>query len=283
MEQNTGRKLRMGRLYQHNAERVFIVPMDHSVTDGPFARNVDYDRILQDIANAGVDAVVLHKGRLRALSEDFYKKISIIVHVSASTKYASDANEKYIVASVEDAVRRGADGISVHVNLGSVTEARQLRDLSEVADSCEQVGVPLMAMLYARGEGTAKYPVKETLAHAAALAADLGADIVKLSLPNDAEDIAWIVARCPVPIVAAGGAKLNESMFVEFVTKTVIGGCAGLAAGRNVFLSEDVLSIARKVRTCLDWPQTAIQMRGENLLPIQGGAHISLLNESRHA
>ncbi len=252
MEEHTGRRLRLKRLYKHNAERLFIVPMDHSVTDGPFARNIDYDRILSDIAEAGVDAVVLHKGRLRALSEDFYRATSVIVHVSASTKYAPDANEKYMVASVESAVRRGADGISVHVNLGSETEPRQLRDLSQVADSCEQAGVPLLVMLYARGKRIHAHPVNETLAHAAALAADLGADIVKLALPNDVGEIAWITARCPVPVIAAGGAKLDERSFLEFVQRVVLGGGAGLAAGRNVFLSDDIVSLGRKIRACLD-------------------------------
>jgi 2-amino-4,5-dihydroxy-6-oxo-7-(phosphonooxy)heptanoate synthase len=252
MEEHTGRRLRLKRLYKHNVDRLFIVPMDHSVTDGPFARNIEYDRILGDIGQAGVDAVVLHKGRLRALPEDFYRATSVIVHVSASTKYAPDVNEKYVVASVESAVRRGADGISMHINLGSPTEARQLRDLAEVADACEEVGVPLLVMLYARGQQMSAFPNRDTLAHAATLAADFGADIVKLALPNDAEDIAWITSRCPVPIIAAGGAKLDERSFIGFVQNVVKGGGAGLAAGRNVFMSDNVVSLGRRVRACLD-------------------------------
>ncbi len=260
MNENTGKSLRLKRFYKNNPERLFIVPLDHSVTDGPFARNIDYDTTLQEIANAGADAVILHKGRLRGISEDCYRKISIIVHVSASTKYASDVNEKYMVGTVEDAVRRGADGISAHVNLGSATESQQLRDLASLADSCEKFGIPLLAMMYARGENVSTQPQRQTLAHAASLAGDLGADLVKLSLPHDVDQIEWITDRSPLPVVAAGGSKLNEKDFVSYVQQVIMGGAAGLAAGRNIFMSRDVGSIVRRTRHCLDRRETMLEV-----------------------
>jgi 2-amino-4,5-dihydroxy-6-oxo-7-(phosphonooxy)heptanoate synthase len=251
MKENTGRLLRLKRLYKHESERLFIVPMDHSVTDGPFAHNDHYERTLETLASSGVDAVVLHKGRLRSLSLNVYRKMSVIVHVSASTKYAPDINDKHIVASVEDAARRGADGISVHVNMGSATEARQLRDLSRVADSCDEVGLPLLAMIYVRG-GEAPAQPSVAVAHAASLAADLGADIVKVSFSGDPDEIVRVTSSCPIPVVAAGGPLLDREIFLRFVKTAVLGGAAGLAAGRNVFLSGDVGRVAREIRRCLD-------------------------------
>jgi 2-amino-4,5-dihydroxy-6-oxo-7-(phosphooxy)heptanoate synthase len=252
MRQNSGRALRLKRLYKHDPERLFIVPMDHSVTDGPFNGHVQYEGILETLATSRVDAVVLHKGRMRDLSPSVYRALSIIVHVSASTKYASDANDKYIVGRVDDAVRRGADGISVHVNLGSSSEAQQLRDLSEVADACDQAGVPLLAMMYLRGEYIQSCPKVATLAHAASLAGDLGADLVKLSLPNNVDEIAWITSMSPLPVVAAGGSVMERDTFMRFVRNVLQGGGAGLAAGRNVFLSPDVGDFAQETRRCFD-------------------------------
>lgn len=252
MTENCGRVLRNKRLYKHDSGRLFIVPMDHSVSDGPFASNEHYDDTLETLAASGVDAVVLHKGRLRALSAYVYRKISVIVHISASTKHAPDANDKQIVASVEDAVRRGADGISVHVNVGSATEARQLRDLSQVADRCDHNGVPLLAMMYLRGAREPREPRWQSLAHVASLAADLGADIVKLSLSDDQEEIERVTSSCPIPVVAAGGPLLDRGQFLQFVDTIVDGGAVGLAAGRNVFLAEDVARMVRETRSRLD-------------------------------
>jgi len=252
MTENCGRALRNKRLYKHDSGRLFIVPMDHSVSDGPFASNEQYEGTLETLAASGVDAVVLHKGRLRALSPYVYRKISVIVHISASTKHAPDTNDKQIVASVEDAVRRGADGISVHVNVGSATETRQLRELSRVADRCDHNGVPLLAMMYLRGAREPSQPRWQSLAHVASLAADLGADIVKLSLSDDQEEIERVTSSCPIPVVAAGGPLLDKGQFLQFVDTIVDGGAVGLAAGRNVFLAEDVGRMVRETRNRLD-------------------------------
>jgi 2-amino-4,5-dihydroxy-6-oxo-7-(phosphooxy)heptanoate synthase len=252
MTENCGRVLRHKRLYKHDSGRLLIVPMDHSVTDGPFASNERYEETLATFAASGVDAVVLHKGRLRSLSAEVYRNVSVIVHISASTKHAPDVNDKQIVASVEDAVRRGADGISVHVNVGSDTEARQLRELSQVADHCDRSGVPLLAMMYVRGARVPSQSSWQSLAHVASLAADLGADIVKLSLTNDLEEIERITSSCPIPIVAAGGPLLDKGRFLEFVDTVVQGGAVGLAAGRNMFLAENVARMVRETRLRLD-------------------------------
>jgi 2-amino-4,5-dihydroxy-6-oxo-7-(phosphonooxy)heptanoate synthase len=99
----------------------------------------------------GADAVVLHKGDTRQLRPHWLSTTSLIVHLSASTGLGPDPDAKVLVASVEEALRLGADAVSVHVNLGSDHEARQLRDLASVADDCDRWNLPLLAMVYPRG------------------------------------------------------------------------------------------------------------------------------------
>ena len=45
----------------------------------------------------------------------------------------------------------GAEGVSVHVNIGADTEGQMLRDFAETAEDCRRLNVPLLAMMYARG------------------------------------------------------------------------------------------------------------------------------------
>ena len=167
--------------------------MDHTVTDGPFTDARGYDELLGALAENGVDAIVVHKGRLGLLPAHVYARLSVIVHISASTKYAADPTFKYKVGDVEDCLRRGADAVSVHVNIGSLTEDRQLGLMGEVADACDRVGLPLLAMLYPRGPGIEDHPPLETLLHAASLAVDLGADIVKLPFSEDVSAMKRVV------------------------------------------------------------------------------------------
>ncbi len=142
-----GRSLRLGRLLNGEDQPLFLVPLDHTVTDGPFADARRYDALLESLAENGADAIVVHKGRLALLPASIYAKLSVVVHISASTKYATDPTFKYQVGDAEDCLRRGADALSVHVNLGSLTEDRQIRMLADAADACDRAGLPLLAML----------------------------------------------------------------------------------------------------------------------------------------
>jgi 2-amino-4,5-dihydroxy-6-oxo-7-(phosphonooxy)heptanoate synthase len=250
----SGRSLRLGRLFKADETPLFLVPLDHTVTDGPFTDARGYDALLGILADNGADAIVVHKGRLRLLPRSVYAKLSVVVHLSASTKYAADPTFKYQVAEVEDCLRRGADAVSVHVNIGSLTEDRQLRSMAEVADACDRVGLPLLAMLYPRGPGIMDHPQLETLLHAASLAVDLGADIVKLPIGGSVATMKRVVDSCPIPVLAAGGAQVSDHQFGTFVADVMTSGARGLAAGRNIFMAADPAAQVREVRRLLSFP-----------------------------
>ena len=178
--------------------------------------------------------------------------MSVIVHVSASTRFASDPNFKYQVGDAEDCLRRGADAMSIHVNVGSVTEDSQLRMMAAVADSCDRVGLPLLAMVYPRGPGVKDQPRLDTLMHAAALAADLGADIVKLPLAGASEEMKQVIESCPIPVLSAGGGQVSDKEFDAFVADVMRNGAQGLAVGRNIFMAADPGAKVREVKALLE-------------------------------
>ncbi|MCZ7659431.1 MAG: 2-amino-4,5-dihydroxy-6-one-heptanoic acid-7-phosphate synthase [Xanthobacteraceae bacterium] len=192
------------------------------------------------------------RGGWASLNPLVYERIAVVVHISASTRYAPDPNYKYQVGDAEDCLRRGADAISVHVNLGSVTEDQQIRMMANTADACDRAGLPLIAMIYPRGPGVTDRSRLETVMHAAALAADLGVDIVKLPLGGPIDEMRQVVASCPIPIVTAGGAQVPDVDFNQFVANVMKAGARGIAAGRNIFMSADPTAKVREVRKLLD-------------------------------
>jgi 2-amino-4,5-dihydroxy-6-oxo-7-(phosphooxy)heptanoate synthase len=248
----SGRSLRLGRLLKGDGAPFFLVPMDHTVTDGPFTNAFNYERLQTALAENGADAIVVHKGRLALIDESVYSKLAVVVHVSASTKYAADPSYKYQVGDAEDCLRRGADAISVHVNLGSPSEDRQIRMMASVADACDRVGLPMLAMIYPRGPHIKDHDPVETLLHAASLAADLGADVVKLPLAGSVQDMRRVVESCPIPMLAAGGAQVSDHSFAAFVGDVLRAGVRGLAAGRNIFMAADPERKVRDIRAILD-------------------------------
>ncbi|MFC4584822.1 2-amino-3,7-dideoxy-D-threo-hept-6-ulosonate synthase [Sphaerisporangium corydalis] len=230
----SGKLRRLARLSRRGDGRFLFVPMDHSVSDGPIATAERFGPLVRAVAEGGADAVIMHKGRARLLDPAVTRGTGLVVHLSAGTSHALDIDAKTLVGGVEEAVSQGADAVSVHVNIGSVTEAAQLRDLGRVVAAADAWGLPVMAMIYARGAHLAAPHAAATVAHIVNIAADLGADIVKTAATRPAAHMAEVVAHCPVPVVVAGGAD-DGSDLLSFAGDMMAAGCAGLAVGRRVF------------------------------------------------
>lgn len=242
------RQVRLRRLCRHASRRMLVVPLDHSITTGPITGGATLDHLVGQLAGNGVDAVVLHKGGLRQVNHAWFAETALIVHLSASTIHAADPNAKYLVGTVEEALRLGADAVSVHVNLGSLDEGRQIADLAAVSAACDQWNVPLLAMVYPRGPQITNPQDPELVAHAVTLAADLGADIVKTVRVGSVTAMADIVRACPIPVIVAGGPPLrNAAELHSYVTDALRGGARGVAMGRNIFQTANPGATARMI------------------------------------
>ncbi len=239
------RELRLRRLY-HHSDRLFVVPLDHPVTDGTVVGGGCLDHLVGQLARQRVDAVVLHKGCLRRIGPDRFRDLSVIVHLSAGTTRAPDPDQRYLVGGVDEALSLGADAVSVHVNVGSATEPRQIADLAAVAGACERWGVPLLAMMYPRGPAVSDPRDPGVITHAVAIAADLGADLVKTIHPGSVAAMRRVTATAPVPVLVAGGAPHPQRDGVlGDVRAALAGGAGGVAIGRNVIQSDDPSATAR--------------------------------------
>jgi 2-amino-4,5-dihydroxy-6-oxo-7-(phosphooxy)heptanoate synthase len=242
-----GRGLRLQRLY-HNSERLLVVPLDHSVSDGPVLPDGRLDHLLGQLADNGADAVVLHKESLRLISPRWFRSLSLIVHLSAGTRHAPDPHARCLVSTVDEVLRLGADAVSIHVNMGSQTEPRQLADFGRVAEACDRWNVPLLAMVYARGRHIKDQSAPALVAHTAAIAAELGADLVKTAYPGSAAAMREVTAACPIPVLVAGGEITGDgSDIFTRVDGALAGGASGVAVGRHVFTAADPGSVTRKL------------------------------------
>ena len=232
----SGKKRRLKRIFRDD-ERTVIVPMDHGVTVGPVAGLVNMQETINKLLEGGVDAVVLHRGVAKNVDTG---KAGLIIHLSGITKLGPDPNYKVQVCSVEGAVRIGADAVSVHVNVGAEQEDKMLVKLGRVADDCDRCGVPLLAMMYPRGPKIQNQHAVDVVANAARLGAELGADIVKTNYTGDVETFKKVVRGCFVPVIIAGGPKVETVREVlQIVHGSIRAGGAGISIGRNVFQHEN--------------------------------------------
>lgn len=243
-----GKQRRMSRIFRSDG-RTVIVPMDHGVTMGPIKGLTDMQKTVDRLKNGWVDAVVIHKGIAKYVDTS---GLSLIIHLSGSTRLGPDPNWKVQVSSVEEALILGADGVSVHVNLGAEREPEMLEVLGAVADLCDRWQVPLLAMMYPRGPKiTSEYDV-EFVAHAARLGAELGADVVKTVYTGSPESFRRVVEACPAPVVLAGGPKTPDvKSFLKMVYDAVEAGAKGVSIGRNVFQTDPPEAMAYALYTII--------------------------------
>ncbi|WP_079039969.1 2-amino-3,7-dideoxy-D-threo-hept-6-ulosonate synthase [Streptomyces prasinopilosus] len=246
----TGKSVRLARLSRPGDDRFLFVPLDHSVSDGPVATAAGFGDLVRSITDGGADGVVVHKGRARMIAPALFTRCSLVVHLSASTAHGPDVNAKVLVGDVEEAVRLGADAVSVHVNIGSDTESEQLADLGAVAAACDRFGMPLIAMIYPRGPRVTDPTDPTLVAHVVNIAADLGVDIIKTVLATPPERMEEVIASSPLPVVVAGGGSTDRSLH-DFAVTAMDLGCAGLAVGRRVFTSPSPEKAVRELASII--------------------------------
>lgn len=227
-----GRDVRLNRILRDG--KMVCIPMDHGISNGPIKGLEDVHGMIYQCAPAGLTCVLVNKGIIRTLPRPI--DIGLIAHFSGSTTLGPAPNRKMLMGNVEEAIRLGADAVSLHINIGAKEEPEMLQKLGMVADKCDEWSVPLVAMMYPRGENIKNPHDPEIVAHAARIGAEAGADIVKAVYTGDVDSFRKVVKSCPVPIVIAGGPKGNTDRdILEMCAGAMSAGAKGVTFGRNIF------------------------------------------------
>ncbi len=233
-----GKNIRLERIMNRNSGKTLIVPMDHGVTLGPIKGIIDMGKTVDLVAKGGANTVIGHIGLALHGHRKSGKDIGLMLHLSGSTVLGPDPNNKVLINTVQNAVKMGADGVSIHVNIGAENEAQMLQDLGKVAIECMEWGMPLLAMMYPRGKKIENEKDAQAVKIAVRVAAELGADIVKTVYTGDKESFKEVVDGCPVPVVIAGGSKGSEKEILQMIKDAIDCGAGGVAMGRNSFQHE---------------------------------------------
>jgi fructose-bisphosphate aldolase/2-amino-3,7-dideoxy-D-threo-hept-6-ulosonate synthase len=245
---NVGKQIRLERIIHRGTKRAVLVPIDHGVTVGPIHGIVDVRDTINKIAEGGATGVVLHKGLVASGYRGYGKDIGLIIHISASTALGRNPHAKVLVSSVEEVIKLGGDAVSVHVNIGAETENEMLFDLGTVSEACNNWGMPLLVMAYPRGPKVKNEYDVDVVKHAARVAAELGADIVKTNYTGNEASFREVIRSCPVPVLMAGGPKIDsDKALFTMIRGAMDAGASGVSIGRNIFQHKDVVAITNTI------------------------------------
>jgi len=267
LDVSPGKRARLYRLfYEHGpgGGTGLFLPIDQGLEHGPrdFASNPDAANPLYQLELAlhgRFSAVVFEPGIARKYIRDYAGKLSLVVKINGKTSIPSDARAlSPLTGTVEEAVSLGADAVGYTLYVGSPAQAEDFRQLVTVRRAAERLGMPLIVWAYPRGEAVESKGGRDSLYavdYAARVAAELGADIVKLNMPvidqerlgeqprpyNDLalsprDAMAKVCSSAGrTPVLVSGGGRLGDEELVQKAEECMDAGCSGLIFGRNMW------------------------------------------------
>ena len=246
----SGKQRRLARLFRHNDGRVVILPIDDGLISGPTSGLSNLSALLNTIRQDPPDGLLAFVGVLTQHC-DALNKVAMIINLTASTKRGSHT-QKILCTDLEAAVAAGADIVAVHVNVTSQHENAMLCNLRIVVRHAEILGIPVLAIMYPRREGSNEDDNYQDLqqndpdkyaklvCHAARIGMELGADMIKTQYTGSTETFEQVVRVAhPVPVVIAGGPLRPEQDIIDVARGAIAAGGRGVSFGRNVFEHPD--------------------------------------------
>lgn len=242
------RSLRWWRLFDPGSMRCVAVALDHGLTGEP-AEFRGLERFLDLVAAvtaAGPDALLISAGQVKRLTDLRLRLPALIVRVDVTNAYQRPTPHRIFDRLIHDActIAVRADAAAVIVNLLRVPDHDEATEESvqailEVRAACEQYGLPLIVEVMALRPGPNGIlqpgASVEELKGLVRLTVELGADIIKVTPPDEREAISELCELANVPLLVLGGARGDERTILEQTATLIRHGAAGVIFGRNVF------------------------------------------------
>ena len=275
---NLARILMTGKLA--GTGNMVILPVDQGWEHGParsFAPNppaYDPHYFPQLAVDAGLNAYAAPLGQIEAAADSYAGSIPLILKMNSSNSHAT-TKDQAITASISDALRLGCTAVGFTIYPGSDQAFEMIEEIREITEEAKSVGLAVVLWSYPRGGDLSKdgETAIDVTAYAAHMAAQLGANIIKVKPPTDfieskdarkvydaqKIDISSLPARIAhvmessfagkrLVVFSGGAAKGTDAVYQE-IRALRDGGANGSIIGRNSFQRsrEDALELLSNV------------------------------------
>jgi len=235
-----GMKNRLSRIFNPETGRTVMLAIDHGYFQGPTVGLERVDLNILPIAPYA-DTLMLTRGILRSIVPPSYTR-AIVLRASGGPSILKELSNEQIAVDIEDAVRLNAAALAVQVFIGGEYETQSVHNMTRLVDSGMRYGIPILAVT---AVGTEMKRSARYFRLACRICAELGAHYVKTYyIPKGFESV---TSSCPVPIVMAGGKKMEELDALTMAYNAVQEGAAGVDMGRNIFQAESPAAMIQAV------------------------------------
>lgn len=239
--QDWGMRARLSRVFDPADGKTVMLAFDHGYFQGPTSGLERLDRTILPLVPQA-DALMCTRGALRTTIPAENGK-GIVLRASGGPSVLKDLSDEEIAVSIDDAVRLDAAALAVQVFIGGENETKSVTNMTTLVDRGQAAGIPVLAVT-AVGRDMVRDARYFRLA--TRISAELGAAFVKTYYVE--EGFETVTSACPVPIVIAGGKKVEEREALRVAYQAMQEGAAGVDMGRNVFQSEHPAAMLSAVR-----------------------------------
>jgi putative autoinducer-2 (AI-2) aldolase len=261
-----GMENRIGRMFSAASHNTLMLAVDHGYFMGPTHHLEDARSTIEPLLPYA-DALALTRGILRRCVPP-HTSTPIVLRVSGgATVLKEDLSDEKITTSMREAARLNVCAVAMSVFVGAPHEHESLVHLGELVTEGEEAGIPVMAIT-AVGKELEKRDARY-LALACRVSAELGAHLVKTYY---CEDFGKVVEGCPVPLVVAGGPKLDsDRAALELARRAIDEGAHGIDMGRNIWQSDHPVAMLKALRAIVHEKATVREaldvLEGEKVRP----------------
>ncbi|MGQ9501033.1 MAG: class I fructose-bisphosphate aldolase [Anaerolineae bacterium] len=233
---NTGKLVRLNRIFSHPSGRLCSIAVDHFIGYGDgLPRGLRrMQETLAAIVAGQPDAITMHKGIAATMWAPYAGRIPLIIQTIAGRP---DDTAYELLVTAEEAIRLGADAVAIAAFVHGKTEGYQLKVVADLVRDAVRFELPVMLHIYPRNPQTLEIiHTPEDIAWAVHCGLELGVDVIKVPYCGDVRAQAEIVSESSVPVVAAGGPRTDTlEAALQMMVEVIASGTRGATIGRNVW------------------------------------------------
>ncbi|MGZ3663602.1 MAG: class I fructose-bisphosphate aldolase [Ktedonobacterales bacterium] len=282
LDLSVGKRARLHRLlYKYGPANgtLLLLPIDQGLEHGPrdffvnpAAKDPEFQ--LRLAKEGGFSGIVFQIGIAEKYMSRYAGEVPLVLKLNGKTEIPPDkAPISPLLATVEDAVRLGADAVGYTLYVGSPLQGEDFAQFRNVREDAERYSMPVIVWAYPRGEAIDAKGGRDSLYaidYAARVANEIGTDIVKINVPkiNPEKDAAapspyntmrpsreeatrMVVASAGKTLVLfSGGEMQGEGDVIEKARIAMRAGATGLIFGRNVWQRpfDEALKLAHEIK-----------------------------------
>ena len=234
-----GKEIRMSRLVNPVSNKMMAITVDHATSRGiaPMTGIQDVQSAIDKIILGKPDAMTMTKGIAERCMYQHAGKVSILMKISNYSPVAPTKDT--IFGTVDEAIRMGADAVSMGCMTLGDFQGEQFEAIGRVAEECMRKGMPLIGHAW------------ENIAYCVRSACELGMDIVKTTYTGDPDSMAKAIACVPSSfrvVIQGGDSCKTLDDYLEMTREAMDCGVGGVTMGRFVWDYKDVTALVIALR-----------------------------------